>query len=95
MNFFIKENKNVDLIWNQSLKIYNYNKIKRTIKYLILIKKFNEIINYKNIYLLKFFINKFGKIKSRRKTKISLKMQRQLSKEIRKARSLGLIRNKT
>jgi len=48
-------------------------------------------IDYKYVTLLKNFINKYGKIRPRRITKISVKQQRQISKAIRKARATGLI----
>lgn len=48
-------------------------------------------ISYLNVDLLKLFINKHGKIRPRRITKLSLKQQKQLAKEIRKARALKII----
>lgn len=48
-------------------------------------------ISYTNIALLKLFLNKHGKIRPRRITKLALKQQRQIAKEIRKARALGII----
>lgn len=48
-------------------------------------------IDYKYIALLKCFINKYGKIRPRRITKLPLKQQRQIAKAIKKARALGLI----
>ena len=54
-------------------------------------KKFNNIIDYKNLKLLKAFLTKYGKIRARRKTRISVQKQRLISKSIRKARAYGLI----
>jgi small subunit ribosomal protein S18 len=57
----------------------------------LLLRKFNNIIDYKNIKLLKAFLTKYGKIKSRRKTRISIQKQRVVAKAIRKSRAFGLI----
>ncbi|TGK05350.1 30S ribosomal protein S18 [Leptospira langatensis] len=48
-------------------------------------------INYKNIELLERFITNRGKIIPRRITGTSAKYQRILAREIRKARSIGLL----
>jgi len=48
-------------------------------------------IDYKYIFRLKKFINKYGKIRPRRITKLSLKQQRQVAKAIRKARAMRII----
>jgi small subunit ribosomal protein S18 len=40
---------------------------------------------------LSAFLTKYGKIRSRRKTRISIQQQKAISKSIRKARALGLI----
>jgi small subunit ribosomal protein S18 len=57
----------------------------------LLVKKFNNEIDYKNIKLLKAFLNKYGKIRSRRKTRLPVQVQRKISKSIRKARAFGII----
>jgi small subunit ribosomal protein S18 len=80
--------------WNQSLKTSKTAKpkrIKKTLQYLLLLKKFNNIVDYKNIKLLKAFLTKYGKIRPRRKTRISVQKQHKIAKSIRKARALGLI----
>jgi ribosomal protein S18 len=81
--------------WNQSLSFAKAakpeKKLKKTLQYLLLLKKFNNIIDYKNIKLLKAFLNKYGKIRSRRKTRIPVQKQRAISKAIRKSRAFGLI----
>ena len=81
--------------WNQSLKstkiVKNSKKIKKSLQYLLLLKKFNNIIDYKNIKLLKAFLTKYGKIRSRRKTRITVQKQRAVAKAIRKSRAFGLI----
>jgi small subunit ribosomal protein S18 len=41
--------------------------------------------------LLEAFLTKYGKIRSRRKTRISIQQQRRVSKAIRRARATGLI----
>lgn len=82
--------------WNQSLKSGNVKankskKIKKSLQYLLILKKFNNIIDYKNIKLLKAFLTKFGKIRARRKTRISIQTQHSIARAIRKARAFGLI----
>jgi ribosomal protein S18 len=102
MNYWNKDKKTRTLDttkkrtnWNQSLKstkvIKGPKKIKRSLQYLFLLKKFNNVIDYKNIKLLKAFLTKYGKIRSRRKTRISVKKQRAVAKAIRKSRAVGLI----
>ena len=49
------------------------------------------IIDYKNIKLLKKYISDNGKIISSKITSVSFKKQRRLTKEIKKAKILGLI----
>jgi small subunit ribosomal protein S18 len=82
--------------WNQSLKVTTTKvpktkKIRKSSQYLLILKKFNNVIDYKNIKLLKAFLTKYGKIRSRRKTRVSIQQQRAVAKAIRKSRSLGLI----
>ena len=82
--------------WNQSLKSTTLKsskptKIKKSLQYILLLKKFNNIIDYKNLKLLKAFLTKYGKIRARRKTRISVQKQRLISKSIRRARAYGLI----
>lgn len=82
--------------WNQSLrsattKVNKPKKVRKSLQYLLLLKKFNNVIDYKNIKLLKAFLNKYGKIRSRRKTRVCVQKQRAVAKAIRKARSFGLI----
>lgn len=48
-------------------------------------------INYKNVELLKKYISKFGKIVPRHYTWVSLKNQKKLSREIKKARTMALL----
>jgi len=69
----------------------NTLKIKKSLQYLLLLKKFNNIIDYKNIKLLKAFLTKYGKIRARRKTRLPVQKQRAIAKAIRKSRSFGLI----
>jgi len=102
MSYWNKDKKNTTFQqgkkrtnWTQSLSstrlINTERKIKKSLQYLLLIKKFNNIIDYKNIKLLKAFLNKYGKIRSRRKTRIPVQKQREISKAIRKSRAFGLI----
>ena len=50
-----------------------------------------QIIDYKNIKLLKSYISENGKILPSRITSVSLKKQRLLSKSIKRARILALV----
>ena len=81
--------------WNQSgkgkTKRKKTKKIKKSLQYLLLLKKFKNVIDYKNIKLLKAFLNKYGKIRPRRKTRISIQKQHQIARAIRKSRAFKLI----
>jgi ribosomal protein S18 len=83
--------------WNQSLrsttvtKASKPKKLKKSLQYLLILKKFNNVIDYKNIKLLKAFLTKYGKIRPRRKTKVSIQKQRTVAKAIRKSRAFGVI----
>ena len=81
--------------WNQSLrsttKTNKPKKLRKSLQYLLVLKKFNNVIDYKNIKLLKAFLTKYGKIRPRRKTRISVQQQRLISKAIRKSRAFGVI----
>lgn len=64
---------------------------KKSLQYILLLKKWKNEINYTNLLLLKAFLTKYSKIKPRRKTRIASQKQRKIAKSIRKARVLGLI----
>jgi ribosomal protein S18 len=102
MNYWNKERKrtsfnpkNKRTNWNQSLrsttKVTKPKKIRKSLQYLLILKKFNNVIDYKNIKLLKAFLNKYGKIRPRRKTRINVQKQKQIARAIRKSRALGII----
>jgi ribosomal protein S18 len=106
MNYWNKDKKNIQsnvlkkrVNWNQSLKSTTASgaksskptKIKKSLQYILLLKKFNNVIDFKNIKLLKAFLTKYGKIRPRRKTRVSVQYQRSISKAIRRARAFGLI----
>jgi ribosomal protein S18 len=103
MNYWNKDKKSANwqpkkkrINWNQSLKSVGTKsakptKIKKSLQYLMLLKKFKNVIDFKNIKLLKAFLTKYGKIRPRRKTRVSVQYQRSVSKAIRKARAFGLI----
>ena len=57
----------------------------------LLLKQCNYIIDYKNINLLKYFLNSSGQILSRLETNISLKYHKKITKAIKKARMLKLL----
>lgn len=100
-NYWNKDKKNTlikkkRINWNQSLKVNSAQsskliKVKKSLQYILLLKKFNNIIDYKNIKLLKAFLTKYGKIRPRRKTRVTVQQQRSVAKSIRKARAYGLI----
>jgi small subunit ribosomal protein S18 len=50
-----------------------------------------EMINYKNVDLLRRFITEQGKILPRRLTGVTAKQQRQLAKAVKQARILGFL----
>jgi small subunit ribosomal protein S18 len=52
---------------------------------------YSEIIDYKNIYLLRKFITVQGKILPKRLTKLKSKQYRFIVKSIKKSRILGLL----
>ena len=103
MNFWNKDKRNSSFVgkkrrdnWNQSLKTKTKSenkssRVRKSLQYLLLLKKFDNVVDYKNLKLLSAFLTKYGKIRSRRKTRISVQQQKSISKSIRKARALGLI----
>lgn len=48
-------------------------------------------VDYKNIEILKRFLNEAGKIRPRRQTGLCAKCQRKLAREIKRARHLALL----
>jgi ribosomal protein S18 len=90
--FKSKKNNN----WNQSLKststtTITKKRIRKSLQYLLILKKFDNVIDYTNIKLLSAFLNRYGKIKPRRKTRLSIQQQRSVAKAIRKARAHKLL----
>jgi ribosomal protein S18 len=71
-------------------KILKTKKNSKSLQYLLILKKFDNVIDYKNIKLLKAF-NEIWKIRPRRKTRISVQKQHAVAKAIRKSRACGLI----
>nr|YP_009399108.1 ribosomal protein S18 [Taenioma perpusillum]ARW68505.1 ribosomal protein S18 [Taenioma perpusillum] len=51
----------------------------------------NDTLDYKDIDILKKYINEQGKILSKRSTKLNVKKQKQISKSIKRARILALL----
>ena len=82
---------------NKSLRSLNPSKtkkpkkIRKSLQYLLLLKKFKNRIDYKNVKLLKAFLNKYGKIRPRRKTRISVQKQHAIAHAIKKSRAFKLI----
>jgi ribosomal protein S18 len=82
--------------WSQSLKttktkVIKAKKVKKSLQYLLILKKFKNVIDYKNVKLLKAFLTKHGKIRPRRKTRIDVQKQHAVAKAIRKSRAFKLI----
>ncbi len=50
-----------------------------------------EDLNYKNVEILRRFVNESGKIRPRRQTGLCAKCQRKLAREIKRARHLALL----
>lgn len=50
-----------------------------------------EDIDYKRVQILSRFVDRHGRILSRRKTRISAKMQRKVTREVKRARHLALM----
>lgn len=103
-SFFIKDKKNTfankkkRINWNQSLNLKPQTQQqktkaepKRSLHFILLLKKFNNVIDFKNVLLLKGFLTKYGKIRPRRKTRVLPIQQRKIAKAIKKARAFGLI----
>ena len=102
-SFFIKDKKNnfigkkKRVNWNQSLNTKTLLpqvkkvELKKSLLFVLFLKKFNNSIDFKNIHLLKGFLTKSGKIRARRKTRILPIQQRKIAKAIKKARSFGLL----
>nr|YP_009392058.1 ribosomal protein S18 [Periphykon beckeri]ARW60406.1 ribosomal protein S18 [Periphykon beckeri] len=67
------------------MNIYKKNNFKE------LTKNSNDIIDYKDIDLLRKFINDQGKILSRRSTGLNSKQQKKITKSIKRARLLALL----
>lgn len=50
-----------------------------------------EYIDYKNVKMLRRFIDRFGRIKARYYTGTTLRNQKQLEKAVKRARIMGLL----
>lgn len=54
-------------------------------------ENFKSLIDYKDIDLLRKFVNEQGKIMSRRSTGLTAKQQKKITKSIKRARTLSLL----
>lgn len=70
--------KNFRILENKSIKYFNFEKQK-------------QILNYKNIFLLRKYISIEGKILPQRLTGLTSKNQRYLAKAIKNARIMGFL----
>lgn len=70
--------KNFRILENKSIKYFNFEKQK-------------QILNYKNIFLLRKYISIEGKILPQRLTGLTSKNQRYLAKAIKNARIIGFL----
>lgn len=91
-----QEPKKRRINWNQSLQTRSTvakgtERVRKSLQYRLLVKKFENQIDYKNIKLLQAFLTPYGRILPRRKTRLSVQEHRAISKAIRKARAFGLI----
>ena len=86
--------------WSQSLKFVRKRgtltrkqqfKLRKSLRYILFLKKNKYLITYKKPDILKVFLSKSAKIKPRRKTRIKLRHQRLIAKSIRRARVLSLL----
>lgn len=86
--------------WSQSLKSIRQRtvlsrkeklRLQKSLRYVLLLRKYKNVISIDEPKLLIAFLHKSGKIKSRRKTRIKLYQQRKLGKTIRRARIIGLL----
>ena len=73
------------------LSLFQRNDGSRFSKKCPLSEKNAPIVDYKNINLLKKYISENGKIISSKITSVSFSKQKKLSKEIKKAKVLGLL----
>lgn len=90
------EQKKRRINWNQSLQTRStetkgIDRVRKSLQYRLLVKKFENNISYKNIKLLQAFLTPYGRILPRHKTRLAVQEHRAISKAIRKARSFGLI----
>jgi ribosomal protein S18 len=82
--------------WNQSYKRIQDPKVKvvKPLKYLLFVKRYGKVIKCTKMKLLKGFLDKLGKIKGRRQTKLHVQSHHKITKAIKQARSVGLIPQK-
>jgi len=79
------------LIVRLKIKEEERKRLKRRLQYVFLLRKFNNVIDFTNLKLLKGFVTKFGKIKSRRKTKLPVQYHKRMTKAIKRARCSGIL----
>ncbi len=99
MSTFKKENeKNPNLIQRlNNIENFNINEIfqethlETNFQFFLILKKFQNKIDYKNIELLKIFLEQNGQIISKSKSQISVQNQNKIAKAIRKARDKKLL----
>lgn len=94
-NSFLKTKKK-RINWSQALKSASKNTLKnqkkrKSLQYILLLKKFNNAIDFTNLKLLKAFLTKYAKIRPRRRTRVKVQYHREIARAIRKARAFGLI----
>jgi len=65
--------------------------IPQNTNYTLLLKKYNFVIEYTNLELLRAFLSTYGQILPRIQTRISLQQQVQMGKALRRARAERLI----
>ena len=75
----------------KSVSLQNFLFSKAKLSYYSPLNKQFQILNYKNIFLLRKYISIEGKILPRKLTNLNSKQQRDVSKAIKKARIMGLL----
>lgn len=87
-----KDRQNLNQSINTSFQVRRPSSIyRKNLDFILLLKKFNDNIDFKNVKVLKLFLTKNGKIQPRRKTRISSFNQRKIASAIKKARAYNFL----
>ena len=87
-----KDRKNLNQSINALSQVRgSFSTHRKNLNFILILKKFNNDIHFKNIALLKLFLTKNGRIQPRRKTRISSFNQRKIARAIKKARAYSFL----